>query len=200
MPLKELNFPITEYAIPGEISSYLREADLRIDRFRFENDLPGFVCSDFERVFQGLRTIDEENLSSGTCFCEWGSGFGVVAGMASMLEFSAYGIEIERELVDAASELSVDFELPVDFACGSFIPEGAGSLADSVNEFNWLVMGHGNGYEELDLGPEDFDLFFAYPWPGEDDLFRDIFDKFAASGALLMTYHGLDDLKLRRKV
>ena len=47
--------------------------------------------------------------------------------------------------------------------------------------------------------PDDFDVIFAYPWPGEEDVIMQLFDRYAAVGALLLTYHGIEELRIRRK-
>ena len=47
--------------------------------------------------------------------------------------------------------------------------------------------------DEVDIGIEDFELIFAFPWPGEETLFFDLFETYAARGAHLMTYHGEDE-------
>jgi hypothetical protein len=49
----------------------------------------------------------------------------------------------------------------------------------------------------LDL--DDFALVYAYPWPGEDDFHEFVFDRYAASGALLMLFCGPNDVRLWRK-
>ena len=41
---------------------------------------------------------------------------------------------------------------------------------------------------------------FAYPWPGEDDLIANLFERYAAEEALLLTYDQFDSIYLRRKV
>ena len=46
----------------------------------------------------------------------------------------------------------------------------------------------------------DFDLFFAFPWPGEHVFFEAVFDDSAADGALLLTYRGREGMSLTRKV
>jgi len=77
------------------------------------------------RVFYHcLRDLAEANVTTGALFCEWGSGYGVVACLAAMLDFDACGIEIEAELVEAARLLADDFEVPVQFLRGSFLPAG----------------------------------------------------------------------------
>jgi hypothetical protein len=46
----------------------------------------------------------------------------------------------------------------------------------------------------------DFDLFFAFPWPGEHVFFETVFEACTADGALLLTYRGREGMNLTRKV
>ena len=122
-----------------------------------------------------------------------------------MLGFTSHGIEIEEELVDAAQQLADDFELTPHFVHGSFIPVGAESYAeqayaDNSSEFLWVVTDADAAYDELGLELDDFDLVFAYPWPGDDSLLAEIFDRYAAAEALLLTYDQFNSIQLRRKV
>ena len=117
-----------------------------------------------------------------------------------MLDFDACGIEIDGDLVLAARQLAADFDLPVEFVHDSFIPRGGESFADTAGgEFAWLTPDGGGAYDELGLDPDDFDLIFAYPWPDEEDVIDRLFDRYAADGALLLTFHGSDDIRLQRK-
>jgi hypothetical protein len=50
------------------------------------------------------------------------------------------------------------------------------------------------------LAPDDFDIIFAYPWPDEAQVVDDLFDRYAAAGAVLLTYEGGADFRLRRKI
>src|SRR5262252_8771278 len=118
MPLVELELSVEGLALPGDVRSFLREADRRIERFLRAGRVPAFVPSDFPRAYRALRAVAEGGLAAGGLFCEWGSGFGVVACLAAMLDFDACGIEAEGELVEAARELADDFGLPVEFAHG----------------------------------------------------------------------------------
>jgi hypothetical protein len=193
--------------LPDEFIVFLREADLRVSQFLKNRPLraTGFVPSDFKKVYHALQAIADAKLAPGTSLCEWGSGFGVVASLAAMLEFMACGIEIEKDLVDASRRLADDFGLPVEFVQGSFIPSGAESCAeeayaDNNAEYSWLIKDADDGYEELELDPTDFDVVFAYPWPGEEYLITTLFEKYAAEGALLLTYNDLDSVRLRRKL
>lgn len=203
MPLVDVELPAPRAeTLPKRIRDLIRESDERIRAFLARRTVPGFVLSDFERVGRALQAIREHGLAPGDSCCEWGSGFGVVALMAACLDYRAYGIEIDAELVDEATQLAADFELDVDFACGTYVPHGGEDLTDTVDEdFDWLSAGGACGYDALGVDPEDFDLIFAYPWPGEEQVIDDLFERYAADSALLLTYHGgLEDVRLRRKV
>lgn len=188
--------------LPARIRELIRESDLRTRDFLARTTVPGFVLSDFERVGRALQAVEEHNLAPGDSCCEWGSGFGVVALMAACLDFRACGIEINGDLVDEATALAADLGLDVEFACGTYVPHGGEDLTDAVEEeFDWLRSGGPCGYDALGLDPADFDLIFAYPWPGEEHVIDDLFERYAAVSALLLTYHGgLEDVRLRRKV
>ncbi|HAA72382.1 MAG TPA: hypothetical protein DCE55_24810 [Planctomycetaceae bacterium] len=207
MPLLDVDISINGSGLPSNVVAFLREAELRVSQFVRDSPdhVKGFVPSDFVTVYRSLRAITEANLAAGTSLCEWGSGFGVVASLAAMLEFQVCGIEIERALVNASRRLADDFCLPVEFVHGSFVPSGAEadveeSHADSSSEYFWLVTDADDTYDELGRGPHDFDVVFAYPWPAEECLIEDIFEKYAAEEALLLTYTAYDSVRLRRKV
>ncbi len=196
MPLFDLDLPVATEAVPDDVRAFLREADRRIERFQRDHHLPGFVPSDYARAYGALRTAAA--VAAGNLFCEWGSGFGVVACLARMLDFEACGIEIEGELVDESRQLAEDFDLSVEFVRGSFIPPGSKGCLAPDSAFGWLNTSTGN-HDELGYGPDDFDLIFAYPWPDEERGVSALFERHAAAGALLLTYHSGDDLRLRRK-
>jgi hypothetical protein len=183
--------------LPGDVRAFLREADRRVRRYLRDGHAPAFVPSDYRHAYQALRAVADASPAGGGLFCEWGSGLGVVACLASLLGFDACGIEAEGGLVDEARRLADDFGLPVEFAHGSFLP--AGYDAGDPDEFAWLATGVGSGYGELGLGPDDFDVIFAYPWPDEERLTAALFAHRARAGAILVTYHATDDLRLKRK-
>jgi hypothetical protein len=203
----DIDISINGSVLPDDVVAFLREADLRISQFVRNSPIrvTGFVPSDFVTVYHSLRAITEANLAPGTSLCEWGSGFGVVASLAAMLGFRACGIETERGLVDASRKLADDFGLPVEFVHGSFIPSGAEAdveeaYADTSAEYFWLVTDADDAYDELGLDPHDFDVVFAYPWPGEEFLIEGLFEKYAAEEALLLTYNKYNSVRIRRKV
>ncbi len=199
MPLAEVELPIDTSLAPADVLAFLREADRRIEEFQATSSTPGFVPSDYVGAYGVLRSIAATNIAAGSLFCEWGSGFGVVAGLAAMLEFDSYGIEIDEALVAGARGLAADFDLHVEFVRDSFIPFGGEDCADVPLTFAWLTAETGRAEEELGLAVDDFDIIFAYPWPDEEHVIYDLFRRYAGVGALLVTYHGGEGFRLRRK-
>ncbi len=207
MPLVDIEISINGSVLPDDVVAFLREADLRVSQFVSNSPIriTGFVPSDFVTVYRSLRAIAEANLAPGTSLCEWGSGFGVVASLAAMLEFKVCGIEIEGVLVDASRRLADDFGLPAEFVHGSLVPSGAEAdveeaYAEASAEYFWLVTDADDAYDELGLNLDDFDVVFAYPWPGEECLIEGLFEKYAAEEALLLTYNQYNSVRVRRKV
>jgi hypothetical protein len=196
MPLLELNLPPDGAALPADVRSFLSGVARRIEQIARGHPIPAFVPSDYEGAYRVLRALAEVG-APGELFCEWGSGLGVVACLAAMLDFDACGIEIEGELVDAAQELADDFGLPVQFVRGSFIP--ASEPVIRKGEFSWLATDGTDGHEELGLDPSDFAVIFAYPWPDEEGLTEKLFERHGRAGAVLMTHHGGETFRLRRK-
>ena len=194
-----LSLPDARAALPGDVRAFLREADRRIERFRIERNVPAFVPSDFATVYGVLRVLAEADAAPGNLFCEWGSGFGVVTCLAAMLDFDACGIEIEPELVEMAEQLAGDFDLPAEFICGSFIPPASESCIENGDGFCWLTTDADPTREEVGFGPDDFDVIFAYPWPDEEELIEVLFHRHARAGAVLLSYHGGEDVRTRRK-
>ena len=59
--------------------------------------------------------------------------------------------------------------------------------------------GAGETVAELDLSPGDFDIVFAYQWPDEESTITALIERYASVGALLVTYHGGSEFRIRRK-
>jgi hypothetical protein len=204
MALKEVRLNVGEGRLPSSVADFLQEAESRIDAWTRSQTvrINAFVPSDFVAVYHALQAIVDADLSPGDLFCEWGSGFGISAMLASMMDFQAYGIEIESSLVEAARSLASDFDLSTEFVQGSFVPSGAEILAEHTrtDENVWLVTDVDDAYPELGLVIRDFDLIYAFPWPGEEDVMATIFDNYSSAGALLLTFTQLNGIRLRRKV
>lgn len=201
MRLVEIELAIGSDAIPTNVAMLLADAKTQIDLLEDDSraSIPAFVPSDFELVYRALSAIKAGNLTTGRRFLEWGSGNGVVTCLAVLLSFDAAGIEIEPKLVRLANELAEKNRIAAQFACGSFVPIGSEPRLDLAGDVTWLASGGHDGYEHLQLDPDDFDIIFAYPWPGEEQVIFDLFADHAAVGALLLTYHGQEGLRLQRK-
>ena len=203
MALKRVPLEIEATKLPAASERLIRDAEERIERFthrRRDDPVPAFVPSDFRLSYAALQLIRDGHLAPEQTLCEWGSGFGVTACLATQLGFEACGIEVERDLVDESRALADEHDLATEFVHGSFIPEGGDDLAVEGGEFSSLTSDVESGYEELGLGVEDFGVVYAYPWPGDEPAFEAIFDAYAATGALLITYRGMNHIHVHRKV
>lgn len=200
MPLSELTVTPSAEPIPADVARFIREADRRIEAFQEAARVPGFVPSDYDSVYRVLRAISECAVARGRQFCEWGSGFGVVACLAAMLDFDAVGIEIEPVLANEAGRLADDFGLPVEFVAGSYVPRGADGRVHANGSYSWFNPESDYAYDDLGLDPNDMDVLFVYPWPDEEPVTLDLFDRYCAAGAVLVSYHGGDEMRVRRKL
>jgi hypothetical protein len=188
--------------VPADVAALFDDADERIaDYFERTQDAPviAFVPCDFPAAWRALRWMQGEGLATGPSFCEWGSGFGVVAMLAATAGFESTGIEVVADLVEESERLATDHGITVEFVEGSFVPDGSDAVSDALTEFAWLDVSTPAAYDALGLDPEDFDVIFAYPWPGEQDVIFDLFDAHAADGALLLTQQGTEGTRLHRR-
>jgi hypothetical protein len=124
MPLRDVPLPGPVGSIPTDIRVFLLKADLRIGRYHRRYRNSAFVPCNFRGAYGIFQHLAALAATAGTLFCEWVSAVGVVACLAALLEFDAYGIELDSTLVRASRCLAADFGVPVEFAQGSFIPAG----------------------------------------------------------------------------
>ncbi|MFT5301413.1 MAG: hypothetical protein ACI87E_004161 [Mariniblastus sp.] len=177
-------------------------ANERIEAFMLGNDsvIENFVPCDFHLLDQSLTWIDQNHLLTGSRFCELGSGFGVAALLTSLRGMESVGIEIESALVEESSNLADALDLPAKFYCGSFVPRDIAGILELGRDIEHVETHEGEVYEEMGLGLDDFDLFFAFPWPGEHQFFEAVFEAGAAVNSLLLSYRGRDGMHLIRKM
>ncbi len=206
MSLENVVFQPAHDVLPQNVRAFLLQAEKQICEFTLSRQLHvrGFISCSFEVAYLALRQITAARLTNGKMFCEWGSGFGVTAALAAMMGFEAYGIEIDTDLCDASHRLARQFDIPVRFVAGSFIPEGSFQMiADARGKIGGdltLIAESDQAYEKLGKEIKEFDLIFAYPWPNDKNLTETIFDSYASRGSLLLTYNGSGTVQLQRKV
>ncbi|TWU08336.1 methyltransferase domain-containing protein [Stieleria varia] len=204
MPLSPIPIPdsITQLPIPGQTEQLIDTAYERIEAFMLSDQevIENFVNCDFHLIAQSIEWIFENHLLAGNRFCEWGCGFGVAAMLAAARGMESVGIEIESVLVEQCEDLAELVDNAAEFYCGSFVPRDVPGLTDLAAEMKHVDVQEGDIYDEIGLSINDFDLFFAFPWPGEHEFFEAIFEACAADGALLLTYRGREGTHLLRKV
>jgi hypothetical protein len=170
-------------------------AERRVRQFREDagGQVPEFIGSAPLAAYHALCTVYQRRLAPGLTFCEWGSGLGVVAGLAALVGFQARGIEIDESLVRASRKLLRSHGLEVPIIAGSYKPVGI--YSGDVPE----VDGRPRFEPPLDFHPAHFDVIYAYPWPAEERVVFEIFRRYAPDASLLITYHGGRDLRVHRK-
>ena len=203
MPLQPIEIPETIKGIEhtSHAAHVIDVANERIETFMLaeRSVSENFVPCDFHLLDQALTWIEQHHLLTGNRFCEFGAGFGVATLLTSLRGMESIGIEIESNLVDQASGLADDLDLSAQFYCGSFVPRGTSATTDLGREVENVDTIEGDIYEEIGLGLDAFDLFFAFPWPGEHHFFEAVFESGAAVNSLLLSYRGRDGMHLIRK-
>lgn len=192
---------LREIPIADTASRLIDDANDRIEAFMLADHevIENFVTCDFHLLEQALQWLEQNHLLTGNRFCELGSGFGVGAMLASLRGMEAVGIEIESVLVQQSSDLATVLGNAAEFYCGSFVPRDVAGLSQWARDIKNVVTDEGDVYEEIGLAMDDFDLFFAFPWPGEHTFFENVVDACGADGALLLTYRGREGMNLVRK-
>ncbi len=154
----------------------------RRHRQRRNDAFHGFVPADYHGAYRLLDSLRDRADS----FVELGSGAGVITILADLLGYEACGVEIEPWLVESARELAERFESEASFIEGSFLPRGWLSRVDA--DFAVTYDGAPSAWDELGLDLADFDVVYAFPWPGEEQLFHDLVHEYARPDALFVTY------------
>jgi len=146
--------------VPEEVTRFAEEG-LRRGR---AIDCFDFVPTDYRTVCAVLQSLPR------CSFCEWGSGMGTVTGIAEMLGFAAWGIEIHAELAEASRRLLRDFGLSAPIVTGDYL-----------------------------LMAPDADVHFVYCWPGETPAVQAHFMEIASPHARLLYCNGAADIRCGRR-
>lgn len=205
MALKNIPFSPPNVQLPASVADYLQKMAPQVERFRSKTPggFRGFVPSDYVAFYSALSHVVVRRLACGNTFCEWGSGLGVSTCLASKLGFDSSGIEIDDKLVQAADKFADQFEIDAQFVTGSFLPQGVDDLIDDAfaeNEGEISMIAHSDdAYDQLGRELEDFDVVFSFPWPTDEEVTAEIFERFASVGALLLTFDEGEGYRVRRK-
>jgi hypothetical protein len=119
-----------------------------------------FVASNYELVWQVLDALPRGR------FCEWGSGFGIITGLAQLLGFESSGIEIDENLAEASRKLLADFGISSRIYCGDY------TIVDARAE-----------------------TYFVYCWPGKVNETREYFASIARPDDRLLICYGESDVR-----
>jgi SAM-dependent methyltransferase len=148
----------------------------------------GFIPADHRGAYEALlaRRGDAHSV------LELGSGVGLITILADLLGFDAYGIELDPELFGISLDLAQRAGSGATFVEGSFVPP---DWRDEISllDPDFLTPTEGaDAYDELGWDMSNFDLVYAYPWPGEEDWIEALVRAHAGPHTRLLTYSGTD--------
>ena len=124
----------------------------------------GFVPSNYEKAWSALDGMERGR------FVEWGSGLGIVTGLAEILGFEASGIELQQELVEKSRDLLAEFELTAEITQGDYL-----------------------------LSDVRADVYFVYCWPGEIIATEARFNEIAGPDDRLLICESQSDIRCKMK-
>jgi hypothetical protein len=209
LTIQELPYEVeSPEEIPEPFASLINDADQRWHKFwaqQLNKRYPRYVASEPAQVYAALKYVRDNELALGDRFIEWGSGFGVATSLAAMLGYEATGIELEAGLVEIAESLAEKHSCEAEFIQTSYIPDGYISYehiggTDIVPDDSFGHEAEAPRYEEMDIGLDEIDVFFVYPWPGEQEMMLKLFLSVAGEGAILIAYYGDGEICLYRAV
>jgi SAM-dependent methyltransferase len=202
-PLEQLEFEWDDsLIIPEEAERVMQKADTVLQSYWdqwHKRPIEQYVACDFRDVWRALFRLTGSELVQGNTFCEWGCGFGIVAGLASQLGWEAVGIEAELFLVEQGRRFLAENGLLAELVHGNFLPRGSERLAGLQSNYASMFHQIESAYDHHPLALDDYALVFAYPWPGEDHFQQEVFRHYARSGALLLMFLGPYEIELYRK-
>ena len=211
MAIEEIELELSKEDVPKDIESLILESDKRIDAFFAAGEnkrVPKYIPSDPILVYKTLACITNNDLPLGRVFCEWGSGFGVCACLAAKLGYESFGIETNSTLAAYSREMVNDLGINVQVLETSYVPEDYESYSGMGGEYlikdekldsREAQLVSELTYEGMDREIAEIDVFFAYPWPMEQEFMQELFDEIAVEGAILICYHKAGEICVFRK-
>ena len=205
--IKQIDYEAESPEVPEPFASLIKDADDRWDKFwaqKLNKRYPRYVASEPAQVYAALKHVRDEGLALGERFIEWGSGFGVATSLAAQLGFEATGIELEDGLVEIAESLAEEHQTGAKFIASTYIPESYISYdhvggSDIVPDESFGHQAEPPRYDGMDIGLDEIDVFFVYPWPGEQEMMLKLFQSVASEDALLIAYYGDQEICIYRK-
>ena len=205
--IKQIDYEAESPEVPEPFASLIKDADDRWDKFwaqKLNKRYPRYVASEPAQVYAALKHVRDEGLALGERFIEWGSGFGVATIMAAQLGFEATGIELEDGLVEIAESLAEKHQTGAEFITTTYIPEGYINYdhvggSDIVPDESFGYQAEPPRYDGMDVGLDEIDVFFVYPWPGEQEMMLKLFQSVASEDAILIAYYGDQEICIYRK-
>ena len=205
--IKQIDYEAESPEVPEPFASLIQDADERWENFwaqKLNKRYPRYVASEPTQVYAALKHVRDEGLALGERFIEWGSGFGVATSLAAQLGFEATGIELEDGLVEIAESLAEKHQTGAEFIATTYIPEGYISYdhvggSDIVPDESFGHHPEPPRYEGMDIGLDEIDVFFVYPWPGEQEMMLKLFQSVASEDAILIAYYGDQEICIYRK-
>ncbi len=153
--LVDLQVSIRPTPLSVEAAEFLRDGR---ERFKRVNCFD-FVPSNYENAWSVL-----DQLSRGT-LCEWGSGLGIVVGLAEYLGYDACGIEIDPELAEVSRSFLREHGLKASITTGSYLDESP--VADNYYVYSWPGQIESVESRFLEISPPEGRLLICY---GQDAL------------------------------
>jgi hypothetical protein len=205
--IKQIDYEAESPEVPEPFASLIQDADDRWDKFwaqKLNKRYPRYVASEPAQVYAVLKHVRDEGLALGERFIEWGSGFGVATSLAAQLGFEATGIELEDGLIEIAESLAEKHRTGAEFIATTYIPEGYISYdhvggSDIVPDDSFGYQTEPPRYDGMDIGLDEIDVFFVYPWPGEQEMMLKLFQSVASEDAILIAYYGDQEICIYRK-
>ncbi len=202
--LEQISLTVSdELALSAEEEQWIELGEETLQQFWdqwYRRPIEQYVACDFRYVARAIHHVRERKLSDGNTFCEWGCGFGIVTGLASLIGMEAIGIEAEEFLVERGRELFQKTKIPGELWIGNFLPRGAEQLADLQSDHASMFHQVPPAYEQHEMSLDDFSMIFAYPWPGEEHFLREVFRVYARQDALLLMFRGPYQIELYRRL
>ena len=205
--IKQIDYEAESPEVPEPFASLIQDADERWEKFwaqKLNKRYPRYVASEPAQVYAALKHVRDEGLALGDRFIEWGSGFGVATSLAAQLGFEATGIELEDGLIEIAESLAEKHQTGAGFIATTYIPEGYISYdhvggSDIVPDESFGHQAEPPRYDGMDIGLDEIDVFFVYPWPGEQEMMLKLFESVASEDAILIAYYGDQEICIYRK-